>query len=142
MKLRHPLSGAIYCLQDDGLVRVEHDGKSGLFHADGSWHSGQLTQADIHLVGWIGGPQLATRGPLGSGRSQGAGASAGAPRAAPHSPQNLKLGGFSKPQAPHDARRAAPHCPQMSPLNAGGVVGTGMMVLRASTSLVTVSGSR
>ena len=81
MKLRHPLSGAIYSLQDDGLVRVEHDGKTGLFHADGSWQSGELTTADIHMIGWIGGPQLATRGPLGSGRATG-GASGQKPRIA------------------------------------------------------------
>ncbi len=73
MKLRHPLTGAIYALQDDGLVRVEHDGAVGLFHADGSWQSGQIRDADIHLIGWVGGPQLDSRGPLGSGRASGTG---------------------------------------------------------------------
>jgi hypothetical protein len=54
-KLRHALTGGIYELQDDGLVRVEEDGRVGLFHADGRWHSGELRQADPHLVGWIAG---------------------------------------------------------------------------------------
>jgi NAD(P)-dependent dehydrogenase (short-subunit alcohol dehydrogenase family) len=66
VKLRHPLTGAIYALEDGGLVRVEHDGRIGRFHANGSWHSGELRDADIHLIGWVGGPQLDTRGPLGS----------------------------------------------------------------------------
>jgi NAD(P)-dependent dehydrogenase (short-subunit alcohol dehydrogenase family) len=66
VKLRHPLSGAIYELQDDGLVRVEDDGKTGLFHADGRWKSGAIRNADPQLIGWVGGPQLESRGVLGS----------------------------------------------------------------------------
>ena len=66
MKLRHPLSGAIYALQDDGLVRVEDGGKTGLFHADGRWKSGEIRHADPQLIGWVGGPQLESRGVLGS----------------------------------------------------------------------------
>ena len=68
MKLKHPLTGAIYTLQDDGLIRVEVDGRSGLFHPDGRYKSGDVRDADPHLIGWIGGPQLQTRGPLGSSR--------------------------------------------------------------------------
>jgi NAD(P)-dependent dehydrogenase (short-subunit alcohol dehydrogenase family) len=69
VKLRHPQSGAIYTLQDDGLVRVEQDGKKGLFDADGCWQSGKIRDADKHFIGWIGGPQLDSRGVLGSGRA-------------------------------------------------------------------------
>jgi NAD(P)-dependent dehydrogenase (short-subunit alcohol dehydrogenase family) len=63
VKLRHPLSGALYSRRDDGLVQVEKDGRTGVFHADGRWHSGELRQADLHMLGWVGGPQLATRAP-------------------------------------------------------------------------------
>jgi len=60
-KLRHALTGAIYELQESGLVRVEENGRSGLFHPDGRWHSGELRSADPHLLGWIGGPRLEPR---------------------------------------------------------------------------------
>ena len=53
--IRHPLSGALYDLQDDGTVRVEKDGKVGLFSKDGVYLSGDVYQADPHLCVWIGG---------------------------------------------------------------------------------------
>jgi NAD(P)-dependent dehydrogenase (short-subunit alcohol dehydrogenase family) len=68
VKLRHPLSGAIYSLQDDGLVKVELDGVAGLFRADGRWQSGALREADFHFLGWVGGPQLESSGQQGSRR--------------------------------------------------------------------------
>ncbi len=68
MKLRHPLSGAIYSSRDDDLVLVEHDGRSGLYHLDGRWHSGDKLDVDLHLLGWVGGPSPDTRGPLQGGR--------------------------------------------------------------------------
>jgi phenylpropionate dioxygenase-like ring-hydroxylating dioxygenase large terminal subunit len=74
MKLRHPLSGATYQLEPDGRVRVSgEDGRSGLFDADGRWLSGELRQADPHLLLWVGGPQLGARGPLSGapGRATG-----------------------------------------------------------------------
>jgi hypothetical protein len=54
VKLRHPLSGGTYRSQEDGLVRVEEDGRVGLFHPDGRWHSGELRDADLHLLLWVG----------------------------------------------------------------------------------------
>ena len=63
MKLRHPLSGALYTLREDGRVQVELEGRVGVFQADGRWHSGELRQADLHMLGWVGGPQLGTRDP-------------------------------------------------------------------------------
>lgn len=57
-KLRHVLTGGIYELQEDGLVRVEEDGKVGLFHPDGRWRSGELRCADPHMIGWVGGPKV------------------------------------------------------------------------------------
>ncbi len=56
--IRHPLSGALYDLQPDGTIRVEKDGKFGLFEADGTYISGEIYFADPHLCGWIGGREL------------------------------------------------------------------------------------
>jgi hypothetical protein len=56
--LRHPLSGAIYTLRDDGLVDVENNGLKGVFSFDGRFKGGDLRQADPHLLLWIAGPQL------------------------------------------------------------------------------------
>jgi hypothetical protein len=56
--LRHPLSGAIYTLRDDGLVDVENNGLRGTFRFDGRHQAGELRQADPHLLLWLAGPQL------------------------------------------------------------------------------------
>ncbi len=56
--LRHPLSGALYELREDGLVNVTNNGLTGVFHYDGRWHSGDLTFADPHMLLWLAGPQL------------------------------------------------------------------------------------
>jgi hypothetical protein len=56
--MKHPLSGAIYTLRDDGLVEVDNNGKRGLFHYDGRYCSGELRQADPHFLLWLAGPQL------------------------------------------------------------------------------------
>ncbi len=58
-KLRHPVSGAIYDLEPDGLIRVEtKDGRVGWFNADASWSRGDLKEADPHVIGWIAGSRL------------------------------------------------------------------------------------
>jgi len=59
--IRHPLSGALYDRQPDGTVRVEKDGRAGLFRADGSYISGDIYFADPQMCGWIGGRELAAR---------------------------------------------------------------------------------
>ena len=59
--IKHPLSGAIYDLQTDGTVRVEKDGKAGIFRADGTYVSGDIYFADPHLCVWIGGRELPSR---------------------------------------------------------------------------------
>ena len=59
--IRHPLSGALYDLQSDGTLRVEKDGKAGIFRADGTYVSGDLYFADPHLCVWIGGRDLPSR---------------------------------------------------------------------------------
>ena len=56
--LRHPLSVAVYTLRDDGLVDVENNGLRGTFSFDGRFRSGDLRQADPHLLLWLAGPQL------------------------------------------------------------------------------------
>lgn len=56
--LKHPLSGAIYTVQDDGLVEVDNNGLKGLFQFDGQHHSGELRHADPHMLIWLAGPQL------------------------------------------------------------------------------------
>ncbi len=55
---KHPLSGAIYDVRDDGLVEVALAGLVGMFTASGDYVSGELHHADAHLCGWLAGPQL------------------------------------------------------------------------------------
>lgn len=56
--LRHPMSAATYTLLEDGLVEVENNGLKGIFAFDGRHQSGDLRQADPHLLLWMAGPQL------------------------------------------------------------------------------------
>ena len=55
---RHPLSGAMYEVRDDGLVEVDQDGAIGVFSSDGDWVEGELHHADPHLCLWLAGPQV------------------------------------------------------------------------------------
>lgn len=62
-KKRHPLSGAIYEDLGDGRVRVEKHGVVGVFSAaTRRWLEGELTYADPHMIGWVGGRDLPRRG--------------------------------------------------------------------------------
>jgi NAD(P)-dependent dehydrogenase (short-subunit alcohol dehydrogenase family) len=92
VKLRHPTTSALYRLRDDGLVEVEHDGRTGVFHPAGAWRSGELREADPHFLGWVGGPSLAPR----------SGSSAAPPPAAPGSRPPPK---FSRGAASGDPQR-------------------------------------
>lgn len=56
--LKHPLSGATYTLRDDGLVDVDNNGLTGVFHCDGRHETGELTHADPHMLMWLAGPAL------------------------------------------------------------------------------------
>jgi len=59
---RHPLSGAMYEVGQDGKVTVTtREGVSGIFTPDGEWVSGELRQCDAHLAGWLAGPQVPPR---------------------------------------------------------------------------------
>ena len=52
----------MYDLEENGAIRVTgHDGKTGLFCADGSYVRGDVYFADPHLCGWIGGGNLPSR---------------------------------------------------------------------------------
>jgi hypothetical protein len=66
----HPLSGALYDLQSDGTVRVEKDGKTGVFRRDGSYVSGEIYFADPHLCLWIAGRELPSRHRQGADASK------------------------------------------------------------------------
>ena len=60
--IRHPLSGALYDLREDGVVHVKsRDDREGLFDKHGRWLSGELKHADPHLCLWIGGIELPNR---------------------------------------------------------------------------------
>ncbi len=60
--LKHPMTGAIYTLRDDGLVDVDNNGLCGVFYFDGRHHSGDLRYADPHMLLWLAGPQLVQGG--------------------------------------------------------------------------------
>lgn len=62
-RFRHPLNGHIYERVDmssplsDSQVRIiDIDGHESLFEVDGTHVSGPITQADPHLLVWVGGP--------------------------------------------------------------------------------------
>lgn len=57
-QLKHPLTGALYTLREDGLVDVENNELKGVFYFDGRHHSGDLRVADPHMLLWLAGPQL------------------------------------------------------------------------------------
>lgn len=43
----------------EGLVRVsDQGGKTGVFRWDGPWVEGELTECNLHMLVWCGGPQL------------------------------------------------------------------------------------
>jgi hypothetical protein len=68
-QLRHAITGAIYTLEPNGLVKVDLNGAVGYFSADGRWQSGDIKQADPHMLLWVGGPKLPDG--MGSRRHRG-----------------------------------------------------------------------
>ena len=57
-RLRHALSGTLYEAIGDGRVRVTRGDNTGLFQWTGEWVEGDLTQADLHMLVHVGGPEL------------------------------------------------------------------------------------
>jgi hypothetical protein len=53
-QIRHPLSGAVYELNDGGDILVTKDGATGRFTTDGRWLDGEVRAADPELCRWIG----------------------------------------------------------------------------------------
>ena len=56
----HPISGIVYRELEGGLVELRDDERArrGVFRWDGTWVDGDLTEADIHFLRYIGGPNL------------------------------------------------------------------------------------
>jgi hypothetical protein len=43
----------------DGLVKVtDESGRWGIFRWDGPWVEGEVTQCNLHMLIWCGGPRL------------------------------------------------------------------------------------
>ena len=63
--LRHPLSGAVYDITPEGVVRVSTDSSSGLFDPNGVWVEGDLRTCDPQMCNWLasGVHELAGRRP-------------------------------------------------------------------------------
>ena len=59
--IKHPMSGALYDLTDDGTIEVSKNGATGRFTSHGVWLGGDIKQADPHLCLWIAGKQLPNR---------------------------------------------------------------------------------
>ena len=67
--LRHPVTGAVYT-DASGNVRVEHEGRVGLFRKDGAWIEGELRDADPMMCIWIAGHNYEGDVPFGNHRLQ------------------------------------------------------------------------
>ena len=63
--LRHPLSGAVYDLTEEGGVEVTTEDSSGVFDRNGVWISGDLRSCDPQMCNWVasGVYKLAPRRP-------------------------------------------------------------------------------
>ncbi len=56
-KYRYASLKQVFEQQADGTVRVIcEDGRTGRFHPDGRYIEGDLTQANLHMLVWTGGP--------------------------------------------------------------------------------------
>ena len=56
--LIHSFSKALYEQDGNGHILVSLDGRTGLFRTNGEWIEGEIEEADPHLCGWVGGPQV------------------------------------------------------------------------------------
>ena len=60
--MKHPFTRALYTCTPEGNIRVESDGKTGLFQSDGQWIEGELREADPQFCGWIAGDKVQQAG--------------------------------------------------------------------------------
>lgn len=51
--IKHPMTGEVYEVGENGTVVVSGPDGSGVFTLDGRWLSGELKVADAHLCGWL-----------------------------------------------------------------------------------------
>jgi hypothetical protein len=51
--MRHPFTGALYEVNEDGNVVVREGAIEGVFDSSGRWVEGALRQADPQLCVWI-----------------------------------------------------------------------------------------
>jgi hypothetical protein len=61
--MKHPLSGFVYALTEDGRVQVSDpdSDRIGIFDSTGHWFSGEIKDADPQILGWVGRlPQAGT----------------------------------------------------------------------------------
>lgn len=58
--MKHAMTGADYHYDpDEDMVQVtDRHGRSGMFHPDGRWHSGELRYADPQACTWVAGPSF------------------------------------------------------------------------------------
>jgi hypothetical protein len=57
-QIKHPLSGAVYELDEQGNVMVTKDDQVGVYDAEGCWLEGAVHTVDPELCRWIGnGPR-------------------------------------------------------------------------------------
>lgn len=56
----HPLTGTMYELLENGTVKVQKSGSNdyGIFTWEGEWLEGEVRQADLMMLLYIGGPDL------------------------------------------------------------------------------------
>jgi hypothetical protein len=64
--MKHPLSGFVYALTEDGRVQVSDpdSDRVGIFDSTGNWFSGEIKDADPQILGWVG--RLPQAGGMGS----------------------------------------------------------------------------
>ena len=78
MKLKHPLTHAVYTLRDDRTIEVEDEqGSKGIFREGAVWVRGDVREADPHLIGWLLSPDMINRS-SGSSRGSARAAATGA----------------------------------------------------------------
>jgi hypothetical protein len=53
---KHPISGYIYSVNVNGLVKVEDPatGRIGIFDDNGVWQDGEVLDIDLQATGWVG----------------------------------------------------------------------------------------
>ena len=69
--IKHPLSGALYDLDDDGHIVVTLDDKTGIFTKEGVWLSGEIRTADAHFCAAGSAARTCPRLPSGGRVLQG-----------------------------------------------------------------------